>query len=142
ISGLHDEFRLFDQYGDVSAQYAGKNQDATQNRDQVGLRLDADLAPRHGMTLFPSFQQQSDPASRSRNWTLGGEWRWDTSDTSRLTSWANRYEFDRKNDLAGFQEDSTYVDWEAESRWTTQLPATRLWEGNFVTFGTRGRTQT
>jgi outer membrane receptor for ferrienterochelin and colicins len=142
LSGLRDEFRLFEQYGDVSAQYSGANQKETQNRDQVGLRLDADLAPRHGITLFPSYQQQKDPTSHNRNNTLGGEWRWDTSETSRLTSWVNRYGFDRRNDLVGFQEDSEYADYEAESRWTTQLPPTRAWEGNFVTLGTRGRIQT
>ena len=140
LSAQHDQFRLFEQFPGISSQYTRQNPDATQDRDQVNLRLDADPAPGHGVTFSPSFQQQTDPESVARNWALGGEWRWDTSENSRLTTWGNRYEFDRNNDLAGFQEDVVFVDWEGESRWDTVLPAWALTDHR-LTLGVRGRQQ-
>lgn len=143
LSALHDEFKLFEQFGDVSAQFSGENEDELQERDQVNLRLDWDATPEHGFTFFPSFQQQTNPESKNRNWILGGEWRWDTGPGARLTSWVNRYAFDRHNDLVGFQEDSDYVDWEGESRWAKELgPWSGWWDSHLVTAGTRGRYQT
>ena len=139
LSGQHDEFRLFEQFPFVSDQYTG-NRDAKQKRDQAALRLDVDPAPGHGLTLAPSFQQQDDPESTARNWAVGGEWRWDTSENTRLTTWANRYEFDRTNDLEDFEEDLLYVDWEAESRWVAQLPEWG-WRDHRATLGIRGRQQ-
>jgi outer membrane receptor for ferrienterochelin and colicins len=140
VSAQHDQFRLVEQFPGVSDQYTRANRDATQDRDQVGLRLDADPAPGHGVTLSPSFQQQTDPESVARNWAVGGEWRWDTSEHTRLTTWGNRYEFDRTNDLEGFEEDVRFVDWEGETRWEAALPAWG-WHDHRLTLGLRGRQQ-
>jgi outer membrane receptor for ferrienterochelin and colicins len=143
LSGLHDEFKLFEQFGDISAQFSGENEDELQKRDQVNLRVDVDATPEHGFTFFPSFQQQTNPESKNRNWILGGEWRWDTGPGSRLTTWLNRYGFDRNNDLVGFKEKTDYVDWEGESRWAKELgPWSGFWDSHFVTLGTRARYQT
>jgi outer membrane receptor for ferrienterochelin and colicins len=139
LAAQHDEFRLFEQFPFISDQYTG-NRDAKQKRDQAAVRFDVDPAPGHGITLSPSFQQQDDPESTARNWAVGGEWRWDTSENTRLTTWANRYEFDRSNDLEGFQEDLLYVDWEGESRWEAKLPPWG-WRDHRVTLGVRGRQQ-
>ncbi len=141
LSGLHDEFRLFEQYGAVSAQFTGGNEAETQNRDQIGLRLDTALGP-HGFTLFPSFQQQTNPESANRNAAVAGEWRWRTGPGSDLTAWVNRYGFDRTNDLAGFEEDTRYVDWEGEPRWAVELGPTAAWASHRLTIGTRARHQT
>ncbi len=141
LSGLRDEFRLFEQFGAISSQFTGPRRTETQNRDQVGLRLDWDIGPRHAFTLFPSFQQQVNPESTNRNLVLGGEWRWQTSDRSELVTWVNRYNFTRSNDLEGFEEDSDYVDWKGESRWGVELGPLGPWASNRLTLGTRVRDQ-
>jgi outer membrane receptor for ferrienterochelin and colicins len=141
LSGLHDEFRLFEQYGAVSEQFAGPNRDQTQNRDQVGLRLDTDVGP-HGFTLYPAYQRQTNPESTNENDSVAGEWRWKTGPGSQLTAWANRYGFRRTNALVGFEEDSDYVDWEGEPRWAVELGPGPAWASHRVTVGTRARWQT
>jgi outer membrane receptor for ferrienterochelin and colicins len=141
LSGSHDEFRLSEQFGAVSAQFSGANVRAKQERDQVGLRLDFDLGEAHSFTLTPSFQQQTNPESQNRNLVTSGEWRWQLGPDSRLTSWVSRYGFDRKNDLAGFEEDRGFVDWEGESRWSHELGPLWPWASNLVTLGIRGRRQ-
>jgi outer membrane receptor for ferrienterochelin and colicins len=141
LTAQHDEFRLFEQFPGISNQYTRANPDATQNRDQTTLRLDADPAPGHSISFTPSFLAQTDPESTALNWALGGDWRWKTSDRSNLTTWANRYAFDRSNDLEGFQEEVHYVDWEGESRWDAELPAWG-WRENHFTLGFRPRQQT
>jgi outer membrane receptor for ferrienterochelin and colicin len=140
LSAQHDEFRLFEQFPFISDQYTG-DRDAKQIRDQAAIRLDADPAPGHAVSLTPSYQQQQDPDSLARNWALGGEWRWDTSENTRLTTWANRYTFDRTNDLDDFEEDLLFVDWEGESRLEAKLPAWG-WRQHTVIVGTRARYQT
>lgn len=142
LSGVHDEFRLFEQFGDISAQFSGENRDATQNRDQWNLRVDYDLDETHSFQFFPSYQQQVNPESTNVNYVLGGQWAWKTSPDSTLTSWINRYGFIRDNDLPGFQEHSDYVDWEGESRWEYRGGPRRLWDANLMTAGTRARVQT
>ncbi|HEV7735189.1 MAG TPA: TonB-dependent receptor [Candidatus Binatia bacterium] len=142
LSGVHDEFRLFDQFGDISAQFSGANKDATQNRDQWNLRVDGDLNDKHSFTFFPSYQQQTNPESTNQNYVLGGEWRWKTTPGSQLTTWINRYGFLRDNDLVGFQEKSDYADWEGESRWSYEAGPQRFWQANLLTAGTRARVQT
>ena len=141
LSGVHDEVRLFEQFGAISRQFSGANEDEKQNRDQGSLRVDADLGPKHAITLSPSYQQQSNPTSTNENLATAAEWRWRTSENSNLTTWVNRYGFHRENGLTGFEEESDFVDWEGESRWTTALGGTPVWETNFVTAGTRARRQ-
>ncbi len=142
LSGTHDEFRLFEQYGDISAQYSGENRDALQKRDQWNLRVDTDINEYHGFTFFPSWQQQTNPESTNVNYILGGEWRWQTTPESTLTTWVNRYGFLRDNDLVGFQEHSDYVDWEGESRWQYRAGPNDYWNLNMLTLGSRARVQT
>lgn len=140
LSALHDEFKLFEQFGNVSEQFAGKNRDATQDRDNLTLRVDADVAPGHALSFFPSFHQQTDPDSRSRHLILGGEWRWDVADAVRVTSWVNRHHFDRTNSLKGFEEDVNYDDTEGESR--TEIDwAGGPWARHTVSVGGRVRSQ-
>jgi outer membrane receptor for ferrienterochelin and colicins len=141
VSGLHDEFQIFEQFGTVSAQFGDGNEDEKQRRDQASLRLDVDLGKGHALMLTPSYLQQTNPESTNRDLVTGAEWRWRPRPTSALTTWVNRYEFGRDNDLAGFEEDRNFVDWEAESRWTGELGASRLWESAQLTVGTRGRRQ-
>lgn len=141
LSGLYDSFRLFEQFGNISQQFSGPNSKETQDRTQVGLRLDWDVGERHAFQLFPSYQEQSNPESTNRNLVLGGEWRWKTTQSSYLTTWLNRYNFTRSNDLPGFEESSDYVDWEGESRWDVELGMWPTWSTNRVTLGTRVRQQ-
>lgn len=141
LSGLYDSFRLFEQFGNVSQQFAGPNATATQDRTQVGLRLDWDIDEHHAVQLFPSYQEQANPESTNRNVVLGGEWRWRATPRSELVTWLNRYNFTRTNSLPGFEESSDYVDWEGESRWGAELDPSPLWSSNRLTIGTRVREQ-
>jgi outer membrane receptor for ferrienterochelin and colicins len=141
LSGGHDEFRLAEQFGAVSEQFAGAHATDTQDRDHVALRLDADLGTAHRVTLSPSFQRQTNPTSRNDNLATAAEWEWQTAPGSRWTSWINRYGFARSNDLSGFEENFDYVDWEGESRYAHELGPWRWWAGNLVTAGLRGRRQ-
>jgi len=141
ISGLHDEFQIFEQFGEVSAQFTDGNEDEKQRRDQASLRLDVDLGKGHSLMLTPSYLHQTNPESTNRDLVTGAEWRWALTPTSSLTTWVSRYGFARDNDLSGFEEDRDFVDWEAESRWTGELGASRLWESAQLTIGTRGRQQ-
>lgn len=141
LSGSHDEFRLAEQFGAVSRQFAGANADETQDRDQVSLRLDADLGPAHTLTFAPAFQQETNPTSQNRNLTTAAEWQWQTGPGSRLTTWVNRYGFTRRNDLTGFEEDVGYTDWEGESHYALELGPGRWWASDLVTGGVRARRQ-
>jgi outer membrane receptor protein involved in Fe transport len=141
LSGIHDEFRPFEQFGNISEQFAGPNRTAVQARNQVNLRLDWDIGQRHAFTLFPSYQEQNNPDSQNRNIVFGGEWRWKTTPSSELVTWLNRYNFTRSNDLPGFEESSDYVDWEAESRWSTELGPWLAWSSHRLTVGARVREQ-
>ena len=141
LSGIHDEFRPFEQFGAISEQFRGPLRTATQDRNQVNLRLDWDIGQRHAFTLFPSYQEQNNPDSQNRNIVFGGEWRWKTTQSSELVTWLNRYNFTRSNDLPGFEESSDYVDWEGESRWSTELGPWAAWSSHRVTIGTRVREQ-
>ena len=92
LTAQHDEFRLFEQFpGTQQPVHAARTGTRRRTATRRALRLDADPAPGHGVTFSPSFQQQTDPESIDVNWALGGEWRWETSEDSRLTTWANRY---------------------------------------------------
>jgi outer membrane receptor for ferrienterochelin and colicin len=141
LSGVRDSFRLFEQFGEVSQQFTGPRETETQDRNQVGLRLDWDAGANHRFTLFPSFQETVNPESSIRNVVTSGEWRWRTTERSELVTWLNRYDFRRRNDLPGFEEASDYVDWEGESRWGAELGPWRAWTSNRVTLGTRVREQ-
>ncbi len=141
LSLLHDDFRLFEQFGDVSAQFSGQNRDERQRRDHASLRLDWDAAADHRVIVSPTFQQQTNPASRNRNWTVGGEWQWDLGPRTHLTSWINRYSFDRRNTLTGFEEDVRFVDWEGESRFAVELAEARAWTSHRAILGVRARRQ-
>jgi len=141
LSGVRDSFRLFEQFGAISQQFTGPNQKATQDRNQLNLRLDWEAGTNHRFTLFPSYQETVNPDSTSRNIVSSGEWRWRTTPTSELVTWLNRYDFSRSNTLPGFEENSTYVDWEGESRWGAELGSWRAWTSNRVTLGTRVRQQ-
>jgi outer membrane receptor for ferrienterochelin and colicins len=141
LSGMQDQFRPFEQYGDISEQFSGVNEDQVQKRSQAGVRLDWEEGS-HRLTFTPSVLTENSPESDVRNLNAGGEWQWRTSDATRLTTWANWYDFTRTNDLVGFEEDNHYNDYEAESRWAAELGPNRLWLGNVATMGVRGRYQT
>src|SRR5262249_37215385 len=93
LSGVHDEFRPFEQFGAISEQFTGPRRTETQSRNQANLRLDWDVGQRHAFTLFPSYQEQDNPDSKNRNIVFGGEWRWRTTPGSELVTWLNRYNF-------------------------------------------------
>ncbi len=141
LSGLHDEFKIFEQFGQISEQFSGENKNATQNRDQLGLRLDFDAGEDHGFTVFPSYLQVTNPESTNRNLVTSGEWRWRTGPGSNLTTWLNNYSFQRSNDLVNFEEDTDYMDWEGESRWAVEVGPWLAWQSHLVTMGTRARFQ-
>jgi outer membrane receptor for ferrienterochelin and colicins len=139
VSGSHDELRLAEQFGDISAQFA--DEDEKQKRDQATLRLYFDAGDTHEFTVSPSFLQETNPDSRNHNLVGSGEWRWRVRPDTDLTTWLNAYLFDRTNDLPGFEEDRDYRDLEGESRLRRALGPWWAWDENDVTLGVRAREQ-
>jgi outer membrane receptor for ferrienterochelin and colicins len=139
LTGVHDEFRLAEQFGDISAQFA--DPDLKQERNQLTGRFDFDVGEDHSFSIEPSYLEEGNPQSNEDNLVVGSEWNWQVAEQTELVTWFNNYRFARTNDLPGFEENNDYQDYEGESRLMHRFPRWSLWDENLVTAGVRARQQ-
>jgi len=112
VSAQHSESQVARELGTFSSQFDGEAGDAIQSRTDVFLDVDYALAEGHELSFVGDVNPvREGPQSERFNMSLTGDWRWTPSDDTAARLGVSRYSFDRDNDLPGFQEDVSYVDW-------------------------------
>jgi outer membrane receptor for ferrienterochelin and colicins len=115
VSAQHDEVRIAELLGDISAQFAGDAEDETQKRDGAYLRLDVPTETQ-ALRVSADYLKERNPLSHNDNLTTALDWDWEPAERWRVNLQASRYGFARENDLPGFREDNDYADWTGEAR--------------------------
>ena len=142
LSYQHDEIAIAQQYGEISAQFAGDESDAKQIRDNVAADFDYQAGTRHRLTAGANYNPiQEGPLSEKDNISAYGGWDWQIAPTTDAGLNLNRYSFARTNDLPGFQENVSYVDWEGEVRASSLLTRGVWSEQHLGTLGLQIRSE-
>ncbi len=125
----HDELALARQFGAISRQFEGSGSDAKQTRDNVFLHAAFDATDRHQISSTIHFLPvREGPLSRRLNATTDVGWRGRFPGPTEVHLAAGRFGFDRRNDLAGFEEDVAFEQWFGEAR--AALPPWIVWDSH------------
>jgi len=142
LAAQHSEVEIARQLGDISQQFGGDAADAKQSRSSVYANAGYQMTDDHRFSLRGDWAPvREGPASHRESFSLGGDWAGRLGTGTDATLGANRYHFDRENDLDGFEEDLAYTQWSADGH-VAHVATPSLWgEQHLLTLGHRLRSE-
>ncbi|GIW42377.1 MAG: catecholate siderophore receptor CirA [Candidatus Binatia bacterium] len=142
LSYQHDEVELARIFGALSRQFEGDQSDAKQTRDDLFARLRYRAGSEHELSLTANFNPvREGPESDRQALLTAADWHWKPTRLTDVFFSGGRYAFDRKNELTGFEEDVSYVDWSGEGRISRAIPRGIAGESHLWTLGHRVRVE-